>query len=190
VLADAMSRGEIIAMLRKGGIREQRAGFGVRHQRFLIYPTFFHESLDQLAPRFRDRAAAIVSERPPAGTLRLRLLVDVEAVWWVTSLDALRGIDGEHGLAWESVVSRFHYRGRLGLHVIAARVSRLAHEVAMPEERRYAGCVSWVRLESEVDVSGARPVITDVECNERVRTLRLTLGDPADESPVNAKGAT
>jgi hypothetical protein len=181
VLADAMSRGEIIAMLRKGGIREQRAGFGVRHQRFLIYPTFFHESLDQLAPRFRDRAAAIVSERP---------LVDVEAVWWVTSLDALRGIDGEHGLAWESVVSRFHYRGRLGLHVIAARVSRLAHEVAMPEERRYAGCVSWVRLESEVDVSGARPVITDVECNERVRTLRLTLGDPADESPVNAKGAT
>lgn len=43
VLVDAMARGDIIAMVRKGGIREQRPGFSVRHDRFVFYPTFFHE---------------------------------------------------------------------------------------------------------------------------------------------------
>ena len=52
VLIDAMGRGELIAMIRKGGIRERRAGFDVRHHRFLLYPTFFHEKLNELDVRF------------------------------------------------------------------------------------------------------------------------------------------
>ena len=54
VLVDAMARGDIIAMVRKGGIREQRSGFAVRHERFVFYPTLFHENAHELAPRFRD----------------------------------------------------------------------------------------------------------------------------------------
>ena len=81
VLCDALARGEIVAMVRKGGIREQRAGFSVRHDRFLLYPTFFHEKRAELQPRFARRLDEGVAERPAAGTIRIAHVADVVAVW-------------------------------------------------------------------------------------------------------------
>ena len=72
VLVDAMERGDIIAMVRKGGIRERRAGFDVRHDRFLLYPTFFHEKIAELAERFRPSLECVHANRPPEGTIEMR----------------------------------------------------------------------------------------------------------------------
>ncbi len=177
VLVDAMARGEIIAMVRKGGIREQRAGFSVRHDRFLLYPTYFHEREDELAPRFRSRLAHSHTDRPPSGRIRLRYLAEVVAVWMVQELDALRAIEHTHGLDWSAVVSRFHYRQRPGVHVIAVRTCRLPQAVELPEARRYAGCVSWVELDSDVDVAAATPVLAAPALERALAPLYATLGE-------------
>ena len=100
VLVDAMARGDVVAMVRKGGIREQRAGFQVRHDRFLLYPTYFHEKAAEVAPRFVPTLDAAHARRPPEGIVRLEYVADVAAVWTVSDLDRLRAIEGEHGLAW------------------------------------------------------------------------------------------
>jgi hypothetical protein len=180
VLCDAMARGDIIAMVRKGGIREQRAGFAVRHDRFLLYPTFFHAREAELAPRFRETLASADVAQPPSGIVRLSLVADVAAVWHVSDLDALRAIDSEHGLAWSAVESRFNYRGVPGVQVVAVRVSRLPSAADLPEVRRYAGCVSWVELDSDVDVSGASPVLDAARFDERVTRMHAALGEVAE----------
>lgn len=172
VLVDAMARGEIIAMIRKGGIREQRAGFSVRHDRFLFYPTFFHEKANELAPRFVARLKMAHERRPEPGTIRLEYLADVVGVWPVTDLEVLRAIEGEHGLAWNAVESRFHYKNKPGVQVVAVRVSRLTAPAVVPEIRRYSGCVSWVELDDDVDVSNAEPVLDDASLMTRVTRLR------------------
>ena len=179
VLCDAMARGDIIAMVRKGGIREQRAGFAVRHDRFLLYPTFFHARDAELAPRFRAMLGSSHATQPPSGIVRLTLLADVAAVWQVKDLDALRGIEGDHGLAWTAVESRFHYRGVPEVQVVAVRVSRLPAAAELPEVRRYAGCVSWVELDGDVDVSGACPVLDDAHFTQRLARMRTALGEAA-----------
>jgi hypothetical protein len=180
VLCDAMARGDIISMVRKGGIREQRAGFAVRHDRFLLYPTFFHAREAELAPRFRETLASADVAQPPSGIVRLSLVADVAAVWHVSDLDALRAIDSEHGLAWSAVESRFNYRGVPGVQVVAVRVSRLPSAADLPEVRRYAGCVSWVELDSDVDVSGASPVLDAARFDERVTRMHAALGEVAE----------
>ena len=180
VLADAMGRGEIIAMVRKGGIRERRAGFSLRHDRFLMYPTFFHEKAAELAPRFLARLEASHAGRPEGGAIRLELLADVLGVWRVTDLEALRAIESEHGLAWSAVESRFRYRDQPGVQVVAVRVSRLPAPVRLPEERRYAGCVSWVELSRDVDVASAVPVLEPAALEPRLASLRSALGEPRD----------
>ena len=177
VLCDAMARGDIIAMVRKGGIREQRAGFAVRHDRFICYPTFFHERDGELAPRFRDTLAASHASQPPAGIVRLFLVADVAAVWQVRDLERLRAIESDHGLAWEAVESRFNYRGVPGVQVLAVRASRLPSPVDVPEARRYAGCVSWVELDEDVDVGASRPVLDDASFDARLGRLRTALGE-------------
>jgi hypothetical protein len=177
VLCDAVARGDTIAMVRKGGIREQRAGFAVRHDRFIFYPTFFHERDGELASRFRDTLATSHASQPPAGIVRLSVLADVAAVWQVRELDQLRAIESDHGLAWEAVESRFNYRGVPGVQVIAVRASRLPSPVDVPEARRYAGCVSWVELDDDVDVAAARPVLDDASFDARLARLRTALGE-------------
>lgn len=181
VLCDALAAGDVVAMVRKGGIREQRAGFSVRHDRFLLYPTFFHEKAAELQPRFQARLEAAHARRPPEGTIRLDLVAGVAALWRVDDLERLRAIEGEHGLAWPAVESRFHYRGRPGVQVIAVRVARLAAPVTVPETRRYQGCVSWVALDDAVDVRAAAPVLDDATLTRRVATIAAALGAPERE---------
>lgn len=177
VLCDAMARGDIIAMVRKGGIRERRAGFAVRHDRFLLYPTFFHERLDELAPRFRDALTESQRGQPSPGTIRLSLVADVAAVWKVDELERLRAIEREHGLAWNAVESRFNYRGIPEVHVVAVRVSRLRQSVEVPERRRYAGCISWVELDEEIDIAAVVPAIPVDTFDGRLASLHAALGE-------------
>ena len=178
VLVDAMGRGDLIAMVRKGGIREQRAGFDVRHERFLLYPTFFHEKVHELADRFRPTLDRAHGDRPPEGMLRLRFVADVAAVWRVTELERLRGIVAEHGLTWGAVESRFRYRDNPVVHVVAVRVAQLPEVVTLPEIRRYTGCVSWVKLDQDVAVRPSQPVIDDPPFAARLRALASALGEP------------
>ena len=181
VLVDALARGDVVAMVRKGGIREQRAGFSVRHDRFLFYPTFFHEKEAELAERFRPALAASHAERPPEGRIRLAHVAEVVALWRVPELEPLRAIASAHGLAWAAVESRFHYKQRPGVQVVAVRVRTLPHPVELPEARRYGGCVSWVELDEAVDVAGARAVLDEPALARRVAALTAALGEPAGE---------
>ena len=181
VLCDALAAGDVVAMVRKGGIREQRAGFSVRHDRFLLYPTYFHEKAAEMAPRLVHTLEASHRQQPPAGTIRIALVAEVAAVWAVTSLDPLRAIELEHGLAWSAVESRFHYKGRPEVQVVAVRVRRLSRAQELPEVRRYQGCVSWVTLDEGVDVAGARSIVDDTRFAERLAMLRAALGEPVRE---------
>ena len=182
VLCDAMARGEIIAMVRKGGVREQRAGFAVRHDRFLLYPTWFHEKRSELQSRFAERLEQGVA-RPPDGVIRIAHVASVSAVWHVRELEALRAIEAHHGLAWPAVASRFEYRGRPEVRVVAVRLARLAHVHEVPETRRYQGCVSWVELDDAIDVSDAAPVVADAEHEARLADIVRALGGP-DREPA------
>jgi len=177
VLVEAMARGEIIAMVRKGGIREKRAGFDVRHDRFLLYPTFFHEKVNELAERFRPSLDGAHADRPPDGMIRLRLVAKVAAVWRVTELERLRGIADEHGLTWGAVESRFRYRDDPLVHVVALRIARLPAAVTLPEIRRYSGCVSWVKLDDDVVVHPSEAVIDEPSFTARLGALASELGE-------------
>lgn len=183
VLCDALACGDIIALVRKGGIREQRAGFSVRHDRFLLYPTYFHEKATELAPRFAGALASSHADRAPSGAVRLALVATVSAVWAVDDLERMRAIESEHGLAWDAVCSRFHYKQRPGLHVIAVDVARLREPVEIPEIARYAGCVSWVTLDDGVEVERAERVVATSRHDARLARLRDTLGGPLAPAP-------
>jgi len=191
VLVDAMASGSLVALVRKGGIREQRAGFSVHHDRFLLYPTWFHEKPGELAPRFVPALDAAARDRPSAGEVRIAQIATVAALWWVESLDALRAIEGEVGLAWPAIESRFRYRDNPGVHVIAVRVAALPRAVTVPETPRYRGCVSWVALDQAVPVADARPALDDSAFHARLTALERALGAPLATplaTPLTARG--
>ena len=131
-----------------------------------------------MAPRPVHTVEAAHARRPPEGAVRLEQLATVAAVWRVTELDRLRAIEGEHGLSWGAVESRFHYKGRPEVRVVAVRVARLPAPAALPEVRRYTGCVSWVELDEDVRVAGALPTLPDDAFARRLEQLTAALGPP------------
>jgi hypothetical protein len=62
------------------------------------------------------------------------------------------------------------------VHVVAVRIAELPSAVSLPEVRRYTGCVSWVKLDDDVNVSGAAPVLADDLFAARMRALEHALG--------------
>jgi hypothetical protein len=176
VICQELGTGRQILLLRKGGIREPGSAFGVEHRGFFLFPTYFHENTADLAPPTLARLPAVAAAAPPAGELHLDLHASVERVWESPTLEPLRRLDGQHGLAWEAVERRFRYR-RPGLHVLALRVYRLAQAIRIPNLSRYDGCRSWVRLESAFPIADSRAVLDDHAFAQRLATASEALAD-------------
>ncbi len=157
VICAALAAGKQSLILRKGGISEEGGEFRPEHSEFLLYPTYFHEHRSGIKPEFLPLLEVAESAKPPAGTVRFTHFVRVESVTRVTELEKALALDSQHAWTPEVVKQRFHYRTP-GLFVFAVRVFKLAQLVEVVERPEYAGCKTWVPLDTPVDTTGAEEV--------------------------------
>ena len=141
----ALASGRQDIILRKGGVAEPGGGFQIDQQRFLLMPTFLHQSAEQLIPDARDLLDGIDADRPPEGSVVLTHEAQVVRATRVESLDALPQFRSRHVWADAVVVERFH-RWKDELHVLEVAVRCLAEPLVLPWHDDYSGCKSWVSL--------------------------------------------
>ncbi|UFP96363.1 DUF1802 family protein [Gloeobacter morelensis] len=178
VVCEALARGEQSLLLRKGGIRERRAGFALEHRTFWLYPTSFHQDPEKLAPSVRRQRPP----QPTPGTVALALYAEVADHWKVVDLEALRSLEGLHVLGWSTIAERFYYRKKPGLEVVLVRVYRPEHPQVLREQPQYAGCHSWMTLDASIAPAASVPVVGDSEFAALHRRLCTLLGPPGDGS--------
>jgi hypothetical protein len=156
----ALAAGVQTVILRKGGIAEAGGTFRPEHDRFWLYPTFFHEpQAGGIRPDFLPLLTAAEAERPPAGTVRLMHVAEVVRVRYVSDLDTALALESLHILSQETVRKRFAYR-EPGLYVLDVRVTP-AEPVELSETPTFLGCKTWVDLGSaeKTNLTLARPSI-------------------------------
>ena len=141
----ALASGRQDVILRKGGIVEPGGGFRVAHDRFLLMPTFLHQSADQLIPEARDLLDGIDDDRPAAGTVVLSHVAEVVRSSKIVAIDDLRPFRRRHVWADAVVAERFH-RWKDELHVLEVAVRPLPEPLVVPWLDQYGGCTSWVTL--------------------------------------------
>ncbi len=160
VICEALLQGKQSLILRKGGIAEDGGTFKPEHAEFLLYPTYFHEHRAGIKPAFLPLLEAAEAARPPAGVVRFTHFVRVESVTHVTDLDRALALDSQHAWTPNVVEQRFHYRTP-GLYVFAVRVFKLAQPADVIERPEFAGCKTWMQLDTPIDTTGATPVLAD-----------------------------
>ena len=160
VICAALAAGRQSLILRKGGIAEEGGVFRPEHSEFLLYPTFFHEHLAGVKPEFRPLFEEAEAAKPPAGTIRFTHFVRVESVSHLANLETALALDPLHAWTPEVVRQRFHYRAP-GLFVLAVRVFRLIEPAEATERPEYAGCKTWVKLDTPIASSQGIPVLSD-----------------------------
>jgi hypothetical protein len=170
VVIEALAGGRQHFLLRKGGIAEGKRGFEIQHREFVLYPTWEHQQRDSIRAEFGD---LFEQTRPRAtGVVRFRYLARVTDILHAPArLDDMRRLDAEHIWAGCYLEKRYGYRPDLPLFVVILRLYGLANEWEIPENRRYAGCRSWVSLDQEIDTAGAAPVEPDAAFTDRRKSL-------------------
>lgn len=161
VICRALAEGRQSLILRKGGIAEEGGQFRPEHDRFLLYPTHFHEQhRTGIEPDLLPLLESVERDKPTPGTIHFTHFVAVSNVWHVADLDKALALEALHGWTADEVTKRFRYRSP-GLYVLAVRAYRLAEALEAVEKPEYAGCKTWVTLDTAIATNGAASVLTD-----------------------------
>ena len=142
----ALASGRQDVILRKGGIVEPGGAFRPEHARFLLLPTFLHQSAESLVPQARDLLVGIDDDRPPESSVVFTHVAVVRAAHRITDRRALDAFRDRHVWAESVVDERFH-RWQDELHVLEVAVTSLPSPVVLPWQESYGGCRSWVTLD-------------------------------------------
>ena len=175
IVVDALGSGQQILILRKGGISEGRRGFQVEHSEFFLYPTLFHQQRELVIPSAQERLDQLESTMPPASHVRIEFYAHVVSWRRLTSLAAAERLQGQHIWRDEVIRERFEWGKDENIHALAVRVFRLPQALELPVLSSYAGCKSWVDLETDIPTEGATPVLTKEVFNQKLDQFHAAL---------------
>jgi hypothetical protein len=162
VVCKALEEGRQVLLLRKGGILEYRQGFKVKHDRFLLFPTYEHQSKDHLQVDYADRLDQVLQDQPATGTNRITSYAEAIEVKEITDRIALRTLAKYHIWNESYVNARMAYNPSKPMSVILLRVFKLESSILIENKQEWIGCRSWIPL--DIDVSG-RPIMDDLQFN-------------------------
>ena len=139
---DALGRGDQAILIRKGGIADPE--FGVEAGRFYLYPTYFHQGESDA------RASVAVGH-----------WCEVARTWSVRDLQLLQRLETMVVMPRATLETRYRFRPDQALHIIGVRTFALLKPVEVAFRPEYAGCLSWISVEDEIDIDGSRPVLSE-----------------------------
>ena len=176
VVVDALGRGGQILILRKGGISEGRSGFEMEHERFLLFPTLFHQQRESVIDAAQERYDVILPQFPPSDKLRLEYFAEVRAARRLNSPEQAAALHGQHIWREEVIAERFDWGKEKMIFALGARVYRLPQAIELEMLPAYGGCKSWIELEREITTEGAEPVLTDRAFENELERMQSALG--------------
>ena len=168
---EAMARGEQLVLIRKGGLIEPGSGFEVVSESFVLYPTFEHQVVNYLRPPYRRYFEEAVQRRAPEGHVRLELFGVAVVSRRSDDPAIVERLSPFHVYNQDFVSQRLKWQPDQPLVIVVVRVFRLAAPHLLTVVPRYAGCKSWVELDSPIPLNGARPVLDDVTFQQRMHDL-------------------
>lgn len=183
-ICDLLAAGETSVLIRKGGIHEGRDGFSFKHDKFLLFPTGFHQQENGLTA---DALAAL------ADTSRIHRPVEqeVDVTFEIFAVAKFAQLVREKTIVdslaphhvWTSQVvdDRYSYSEKLEadcLSVAFVRIYKLAKPWVVPYQRKFGGCRSWLDIENVPLnlLEGMTPVIADDEHQRRTDVVKKILG--------------
>ncbi len=178
-VAAALTRGQQIFLLRKGGIAEEDGDFRIRHREFFLYPTYEHQHQNLLQPEYRSSFREALESSTPTTDLPVTCYTVVEDFLVATSEERLLQMENHYIWSQSYIKMRFKYKPELPLYVMFLRAYQLPQPWKIPILPRYAGCKSWVELDRDLSTAGATPVFPEADFLRRKEALKtfLTAGE-------------
>ena len=173
-IVHALLEGEQIVDVRKGGIREDGRHFDVPARRCWLSPTAEHQKRELLKPAYAHWVD--LAEAAPVGEpITVRGWADVVDVATISEPEHLDALDSKLIWARDYVESRFTWKRRDPLWVLALRVYALETPLTVAWDDAYGGCTSWVTyagVPADPATLPSTPVLSDVAFESKHKGIR------------------
>ena len=173
IVCKALEQGRQVVLLRKGGILEYRQGFEVKHEKFLMFPTYEHQSRDHLQPDYANEMESVMADNPPADTNKLTSYATVIDVKETSDRSLLKKLSRFHIWNENYVNARMDYNPAKPISVILLRVFKLDTPIQVDIKDEWAGCKSWIPL--DIDAAGAQPALDELQFERVAAEVREVL---------------
>jgi CDP-diacylglycerol--glycerol-3-phosphate 3-phosphatidyltransferase len=184
----ALGQGAQILILRKGGIAEGRAGFEVRHEKFWLFPTQFHQQWERTRPELRRFLPARAEKETAAAKsspkeISLQYFAEVTDTIYLSAWSQVERLRDAHFWTDELLRERFGYDDRPGmkegLHLFILRVHRVNLPHRLAPSPAYEGCKSWIDVPADWTTDIATPVVPEEEFTTRRSRILAAVALPA-----------
>ena len=176
VVVDALIRGRQIVILRKGGIREGKAGFHAKANRFWLFPTQFHQQRESVVESAWQRFQADQSAFDCEKQVIIQAMAEIAQSWELTDWSRIARLNGQHIWRESTVKERFERGRKKVLFAWIVRVYRLEPPISIPMIAKYDGCRSWIQIDPLMPSGeGLIPVLSDVDFARRAARFRQTV---------------
>lgn len=168
---EAMARGEQLVLIRKGGLVEPGRGFELLSPTFAFYPTFEHQAVGYLRPPYQRYFEEALRRRALEGEVHLELVGQAVSSVRCADSTVVERLRDFHVYNEAFVRQRLKWQPAEPLVIVVVRVLRLAAPHTVPVVSRYAGCTSWVELDSPIPLAGAQPILDETAFRQRAKAL-------------------
>lgn len=172
VAVEALTTGQTIMLLRKGGIRE--AGFQVKHPVVWLYPTYEHQKPHLLKPEYAKAVSPVESGWHP-DTVTITSCAEITDVLQLSNKNQIKALQPYHIWNEQMIDERLSWKPQRPLITLLVRVYYLARPQTVPYKSIYGGCKSWIDLVEPLSTKELIPVMEDRQYQLLVREIEALL---------------
>ena len=176
VTIQALSLGQQILLVRKGGIHEEGKDFRVIHPEFLLYSTFEHQREDLLQPESQPALRELLAQPRYEAQISFTHYAKVAELIEISDQEKVDDLSPHYIWTKEYAQSRLHWKPMLPLAVMLLRAYRMENPVSVPFLPEYKGCTSWVDILADVPLGQLQPVLSDEEFQRQMDEIKGSLG--------------
>ena len=177
VVCKALEEGRQILLLRKGGIMEYRQGFKVKHNKFLLFPTFEHQSKESIQPNYLSMLYSVLQNTPTNGKNKITSYAQVVDIKEVSDKSILQKLEKYHIWNDHYVNIRMNYNPKRPMSVVLLRVYKINNPIEVDIKPEWAGCKSWIPIEfPQLGINDDhQPVLDDSKFHQVVAKIKEAL---------------
>ena len=167
---EALSEGNTILLLRKGGIHERGSSFQLPTKEAILFPTFEHQKTEMLkqAPSTNSKFKAYeLGELIPISTW-----VKFIKSWEISSIEQIKALTPFHIWTEEFILKRFNWKPERPLFLIACEAFKLKSPQSIPFQPKYRGCKSWIQLETSIDLADSVKALPSEKLNSQLQVIQ------------------
>jgi hypothetical protein len=165
-VVSALESGDQTVLLRKGGILEAASGFVIESKKFLLFPTYEHQSFDNIKPQFAHHLESAMAKKPNEGTNKITSYAEVVAQADVTSEKKINELSKFHIWSDSYIKTRMNWMPDKATKAVFLKTYKVP-EFEITSKPEYQGCKSWIDINAN-QISG-EAVLNDSELSSRLK---------------------